>query len=115
MTFANNNGDAAEQQVLKDRSVIVSSRFAQDFWVHGIDPCESAEIRYSFTLRHVSPHFINSTIILGDSNTANINFGSGVGKLRGLDARQEGKGRTQMQYLILRISDPTGILSYTLV
>ena len=81
MTFANNNGDAAEQQVLKDRSVIVSSRFAQDFWVHGIDPCESAEIRYSFTLRHISPHFINSTIILGDSNTTNINFGNGVGKL----------------------------------
>ena len=59
----------------------VSSRFAQDFWVHSIDPCEAADIRYSFTLRHVDPHFINSTIILGDSNTVNVKFGSGIGTL----------------------------------
>lgn len=81
MSFTSDNGKIKDIKVLKDRSVIVSSRFAQDFWVHSIEPCESAEVRYSFTLRHIAPHFINSTIILGDSNTANIKFGSGVGKL----------------------------------
>ena len=81
MSFASNNGNSIEQKVLKDGSVIVSSRFAQDFWVHSIDPCESADIRYSFTLRHIDPHFLNSTIIIGDFNTANIKFGSGIGNL----------------------------------
>ena len=49
--------------------MLVTSRHAQDFWLHEIKKDESPEVRYSFTLRDVSPHFINSTIILGDSNT----------------------------------------------
>ena len=81
MTFSNNQGNDIRHQTLKDDSVLVSSRFCQDFWLHSINPCESAEARYSFTLRHVDPHFINSTIILGDSNTANLKFGTGIGTL----------------------------------
>ena len=81
MTFASNSGNDIQHQMLKDRSMIVSSRFAQDFWLHSINPCDSTDVRFSFTLRNVDPHFINSTIILGDSNTANIKFGNGIGKL----------------------------------
>ena len=48
ITFANNDGDATELQVLKDRSVIVSSRFVQDFWVHGIDPFHQDFLEINF-------------------------------------------------------------------
>ena len=81
MTFTNNSGDETQHQVLKDCSMLVSSRFAQDFWLHSIEPCSTDEVRYSFTLRHIAPHFINSTIILGDSNTVNVKFGEGEGTL----------------------------------
>ena len=72
MSFSSNNGNSIEQKVLKDGSVIVSSRFAQDFWVHSINPRESADIRNSFTFHQIDPHFMNSTIILGDPNTGDI-------------------------------------------
>ena len=81
MTFADNNGSDVRHQTLLDRSMLVSSRFAQDFWLHSIDSTDSVGVRYSFTLRHVDPHFINSTVILGDSNTTNVKFGSGIGTL----------------------------------
>lgn len=81
MTFTNNNGTDVRHQTLKDCSMLASSRFSQDFWLHKIGPCDSATVRYSFTLRHIDPRFINSTVILGDSNTLNVKFGSGVGTL----------------------------------
>ena len=81
MTFADNNGSDVRHQTLLDRSMLVSSRFAQDFWLHSIDSTDSVGVRYSFTLRHVDPHFINSTVILGDSNSTNVKFGSGIGTL----------------------------------
>ena len=81
MTFSSNSGHDVRHQTLGDGSVLVSSRFSQDFWVHSIDPSESTGIRYSFTLRHVDPHFINSTVILGDSNTQHLKFGTGIGTL----------------------------------
>ena len=59
--------------------MLITSRHAQDFWLHGIDKDESTDVRYSLTLRHVAPHFINSTVILGDSNTQHIKFGTGEG------------------------------------
>ena len=83
MVFKNNSGSINIDQKLADGSMLVCSRFAQDFWLHSIDKEESSDpgIRFSFTLRNVSPHYLNSTIILGDSNTQHLNFGSGKGKL----------------------------------
>lgn len=81
MTFTSNGGVNIKHQVLKDCSMLVSSRRAQDFWLHSIEPCDTAEVRYSLTLRHIDPHFLKSTVILGDSNTVNVKFGDGVGKL----------------------------------
>ena len=81
MTFENNDQSQKEELMLEDRSILISSRFAQDFWKHSIpqDDCESERI--SLTFRNIAPYFINSTIILGDSNTSRINFGSGSGTL----------------------------------
>ena len=81
MSFTDNSGSSKIDQKLSDGSMLVTSRHAQDFWLHEIKKDESAEVRYSFTLQDVSPHFINSTIILGDSNTRLIKFGTGKGTL----------------------------------
>ena len=81
MRFTNNNGSEKIDQTLEDGSLLVASRFSQDFWLHEIIRGQSEEVRYSFTLREVAPHFLNSTIILGDSNTEHIKFGTGKGTL----------------------------------
>ena len=83
MTFTNNDESQVETLCLEDCSLLVTSRFAQDFWKHGILP-ESEDgpsQRISFTFRHIAPQFINSTILLGDSNTAKVSFGTGQGTL----------------------------------
>ena len=84
MTFMNNNESQVDTVCLEDCSLLVTSRFAQDFWRHGILP-ESEDgpslERFSFTFRNIAPQFINSTILLGDSNTAKVSFGTGQGTL----------------------------------
>ena len=37
--------------------------------------------RYSFTFRRTAPHFKNSVVVVGDSNTQNIKFGKRIGTL----------------------------------
>ena len=37
----------------------------------------SSEIRYSLTFRQLAPYYVNSTVIVGDSNTHNLKFGGG--------------------------------------
>ena len=81
MMFTDNSGSNSQECILQDGSLLVTSRYAQDFWVHGIDVDESESVRYSFTFRHIAPHFINSTILIGDSNTVNVTFGEGQGTL----------------------------------
>jgi len=81
ISFADNHGTNTKELLLESGSILVTSRYAQDFWLHGIKPDDSEGVRYSFTFRHIAPHYINSTIIIGDSNTALINFGEGKGTL----------------------------------
>ena len=93
LNFVNNAGDQHESLTLQDQSVYVMSRYSQDFWQHEISPLtpetpdtesepnDIESLRYSFTFRHISPHFINSTILVGDSNTQEVKFGRGVGTL----------------------------------
>ena len=93
INFVNNAGDQQESLTLQDQSVYVMTRYSQDFWQHEISPMtpETPEtesepnaadsLRYSFTFWHISPHFINSTILVGDSNTQEVKFGKGVGTL----------------------------------
>jgi hypothetical protein len=84
--FCSTNGEE-KSLTPKDSSIYVMTRHSQDFWQHGIDEedtstdADDANVRYSFTFRHVAPHFLNSTIIIGDSNTKYIKFGLGVGTL----------------------------------
>jgi alkylated DNA repair dioxygenase AlkB len=81
MIFVNNDESQSQELVLEDSSVLVTSRYAQDFWRHGIPADESTGMRVSFTFRNIAPYFLNSTKILGDSNSSKINFGIGSGTL----------------------------------
>ena len=80
MKFVDNTGQKSEELNLNDKSILIFSRYAQDFWRHGIDKADySLNMRYSFTFRHLAPHFLNSAIIIGDSNTKYLKFGEGKG------------------------------------
>ena len=95
MTFENNDNSKTNQIILEDRSLLTCSRYSQDFWKHGIHPEENSNDkpptnqeedsqiyeRISFTFRNISPYFINSTVIYGDSNTTHLRFGSDRGTL----------------------------------
>ena len=63
---------------LPANSLLSFSRASQEHWRHAIP--KSATVkgpRYSLTVRINSPYNINSTLIIGDSNTKYINFGEG--------------------------------------
>ena len=81
MLFSSNDGSKVIEQELEDGSLLVSSRFCQDFWTHGIPEDDSEEARFSFTFRHIAPQFLNSTVVFGDSNTQYLRFGEGKGTL----------------------------------
>ena len=81
MKFIDNGGVEKHDKTLEDSSVLVTTRYAQDYWQHGIDEDQSEAVRYSFTFRDIKPHYINSTIVMGDSNTALLKFGEGKGTL----------------------------------
>ena len=70
MKFTANDEQDIKKLELDNCSVLVSSRFCQDHWKHEIEEDEEiSEIRYSITLRNMSPVFLNSTALIGDSNT----------------------------------------------
>ena len=82
-TSKTSTDSCTKQLELTNGSMLICSRFSQDFWAHEIEkreplPTSDAaenEVRYSFTFRHMSPQFTKSTIILGDSNTEYLRFG----------------------------------------
>ena len=86
-TMKFSNGNEEQSLEIGDGSVYVMTRYSQDHWEHGIPPIESIapdgpdNMRYSFTFRHIAPHFLNSTVLIGDSNTQYVKFGSGFGTL----------------------------------
>ena len=83
MKFSNNSESKTEEVSMEDGSVLVTSRQAQDFWMYNVEQdaaSEAPSVSYTLTFRHVAPHFINSTVIVGDSNTRFMSFGEGRGK-----------------------------------
>ena len=67
ISFSDNSSTTSKDLKLTDCSAYIMSRHSQDFWTHGIDTDDSVDaVRYSFTFRHISPHFSNSTVIIGD-------------------------------------------------
>ena len=71
-----------ESQVVEDRSLYLMSQQSQYYWRHRIDKVDCTDevpIRYSLTFRCVGDNYRSSTVILGDSNTKYIKFGTGKG------------------------------------
>ena len=67
-------------ETIQGRSMYVMSKCSQSTWEHRIDPCENErDLRYSITFRYVSNNNNGVTLVLGDSNTRYIRFGSGKG------------------------------------
>ena len=68
---------------LRSNSVYVMSRSSQNWFRHGIPPPDSEDIddRYSITFRTLKVKTKREIVLIGDSNTRQINFGSGTGKV----------------------------------
>ena len=78
MRFTDINDIADPVEIrLSDNSLISFSRASQEQLKHEITPSDSKTCRYSLTFRQIAPHYSNSTLIIGDSNTENLKFGSG--------------------------------------
>ena len=77
--FLNNAGSEERDLTLKDGSVLITSRQSQDFWVHEVEASDAMQASYSITFQHVAPYFINSTALIGDSNTRVMNYGESKG------------------------------------
>ena len=59
-------------------SLYAMTQDSQFYWTHRIEKEENiSDTRYSITLRSVGANFKNATLILGDSNTKYLKFGTG--------------------------------------
>ena len=76
-----NNKDQTEL-LANHNSVYSMTRSSQCWFKHGIPPPEDdVEDRFSLTFRCLKTQFRRSILVIGDSNTREINFGSGTGKV----------------------------------
>ena len=78
MMFSSINGLENKSLLLAHNSLLRFNRRSQDHWKHSIpiDTNITSE-RISLTFRVIAPHFLNSTVLIGDSNARGINFGDG--------------------------------------
>ena len=80
--FTEKNGDSKVEVKLDHNSLLVCSRLSQAKWKHAIPPdVNCTGVRYSLTIRVIKPYYLNSTAIIGDSNTRPIKFGDERGCL----------------------------------
>ena len=84
MTFKNKLATSQDEKTLDltSKSLYIMSKASQNVWAHRIDPnidSSTDVVRYSITLRSIIKNGSNSTIILGDSNTGCLHFGSAKG------------------------------------
>ena len=67
--------------VAKPGSLYTMTRKSQHYYQHEIKPeTEATKTRYSLTFRSINWRNRKSTLLIGDSNTAKLQFGSGLGK-----------------------------------
>jgi hypothetical protein len=69
---------------VKSNSIYLMSLESQGWYRHGIPqpkPDNTVEERFSITFRTLSSKFKRSIILMGDSNTQEVNFGVGSGKV----------------------------------
>ena len=84
ITFQHLHNPTEEEVKLSpaSNSLYVMTRASQAWYKHGIHATDEAvEERFSLTFRTVSEKFQKSLIIIGDSNTKDILFGPGAGKI----------------------------------
>ena len=82
ITFTDMSSGKVVTNCIEPNSLYSMSRLSQSFWQHEIKPYnsnENSDVRYSITLRCISDKYLKSTVIIGDSNTYNLNFGEGEG------------------------------------
>lgn len=79
VVFSANFTDETDVYEAKPNSLYVMSRKSQSWYKHEILDAEACEERFSVTMRHVSKSNQRSMLIIGDSNTKEIKFGSGTG------------------------------------
>ncbi len=80
--FSELHGSANTSQTVDNNSLYIMSRSSQAYWQHRTakdSSRDSHEVRFSLTFRHVSSKFNQSSVIIGDSNTRHLNFGTGRG------------------------------------
>ena len=73
-----------EELEVKNNSIYVMSRSSQNWFRHSVpQPAPSSDVdeRYSITFRCLKKQFRRSIVVIGDSNSKDINFGAGTGKV----------------------------------
>ena len=81
MSFSEIHGDQTASLDVENNSLYFMTKTSQSWFKHSMLDVEVTEERYSITMRNVEPTYSRSTIIVGDSNTKEIKFGSGKGTL----------------------------------
>ncbi|KAL5270293.1 hypothetical protein ACHWQZ_G001137 [Mnemiopsis leidyi] len=73
-----------EELQVSNNSVYIMSRRSQNWFRHGVPPPPQGDVtdeRFSITFRCLKKQFSRSILLIGDSNTKEVNFGSGSGKV----------------------------------
>ena len=106
MTFSHEN--TVKSCTLKSGSLLIMTREMQNSWKHSIETVPGLTgCRISLSFRHIDPVFAKSTIVIGDSNTKQLKFGTGKGTFGGGMPGMRIKMNT-----LLDIPHPNVLLSY---
>ena len=81
ITFTGIHSETTSSVDVVDNSLYSMSKRSQAFHKHQILDVESCEERFSVTMRHVNEKNTRSILLVGDSNTKPVQFGSGKGKV----------------------------------
>ena len=81
LTFSAIHSDDTSSLDVESNSLYLMTKASQSWYKHAMPDVEVTGARYSITMRHVEPTFSRSTVIVGDSNTQEIEFGEGRGTM----------------------------------
>ena len=81
ISFSEIHGSGSSNIDVEHNSLYTMTRRSQAFYKHSMLDVEATGERYSITLRCANPNLSRSTVIMGDSNTKDISFGEGKGKI----------------------------------
>ena len=81
MQFTSIHDDDTETLEVESNSLYLMTKSSQSWFKHSMLDVDTTQERYSVVMRNVDPLYCRSTLIVGDSNTKEIKFGSGKGTL----------------------------------